>query len=107
MTTKFFVVSSLSILGWLAQAVSSGDNLRLQGPTTSSVDPDQQDEDVAFSPGFVLKSGDFEVFLLVDNSEIIGGAAGGKKTRRDITNKELKANGVRLNWKKKYLELKC
>ena len=63
-----------------------------------ALDNDSREDSAGMShsqpPGFVLNSGEFEVFLLVDNSEVIGGKAGGKKTRREITTKELKANAV-------------
>ena len=45
-------------------------------------------------PSFFLNPGEFEVILIVDNMEVAGGNQGGKKSRKELTIKELKANGV-------------
>jgi hypothetical protein len=45
-----------------------------------------------FDPGsFVLRSGCYDILLIVDAMEVIGGSHGGKKSRKEATLNELKA----------------
>ena len=44
--------------------------------------------------GFVLEPGSFDVVLLVDNREVIGGGAGGKESRKQVTVTQLEALNV-------------
>ena len=54
-----------------------------------------EDEDEAVT----LEPGRFEVLLVVDIGEVSGGNAGGKRSRKEVTCKELKANGVPVSLK--------
>jgi len=55
----------------------------LRAPTVSSS-----------SDTFVLKSGSYEIVLIVDAMEVTGGAHGGKKSRKVFTLEELEQNKV-------------
>ena len=44
--------------------------------------------------GFVLEPGCFNIVLLVDNREVIGGGAGGKESRKQVTSLQLEALNV-------------
>lgn len=66
---------------------------------TDSQSSQPSSQDAAILPPsagrFVLRPHQFDVLLLVDVSEVAGGSVGGKKSKKDETIKELKANNVR------------
>ena len=41
-----------------------------------------------------MEPGSFDVVLLVDNREVIGGGAGGKESRKQVTVTQLEARNV-------------
>ena len=41
-----------------------------------------------------LRPGNYDIILLVDKMEVVGGSAGGKQNRKNITPEELKTAGV-------------
>ena len=47
-----------------------------------------------------LRSGDYRIILIVDNMEVKGGSAGGKKSRKAITTEELDALGIEYDVRK-------
>ena len=47
-----------------------------------------------------LRSGDYRIILIVDNMEVKGGSAGGKKSRKTITTEELDALGIEYDVRK-------
>ena len=49
--------------------------------------------------GFVLEPGCFDIVLLVDNREVIGGGAGGKESRKQVTASQLQERNVGSNEK--------